>query len=75
MKEDYTQFILDVTGRTKYLICKDGHFYRIKKRFSEIWELHRKLDQLLPVKLPDFPPKKLFFNKKQEFLEVRMQKL
>ena len=44
------------------------------KRYSELLELHNSL-KTLPISLPKFPPKKLFGNKKEAFIQARVRNL
>ena len=76
-------FILNVTGRTKYLHsvhkCETLDF-KVAKRYSELLEVHRFLEadmksylQKAALKLPEFPPKK--WIKTGDFANKRALKL
>lgn len=62
-KEEYTIFIVEVKAR-------DGHSWKISKRFSDFVELHAKLAKLYN-KLPSLPSKTFFSLKNETEIEYR----
>lgn len=54
------------------IVVKNKHL-----RYSELYRLHKEIEKLIPnnTNFPDFPKKKIFGNKKINFLKQRMNEL
>jgi hypothetical protein len=62
-KEEYTLFIIEVKTR-------DGHSWRVSKRFSDFVDMHAKMTKI-SNKMPNLPPKTLFPLKNDKEIENR----